>query len=337
MSSLQALERVFGDGPDAVVKDGLPDINFGQVTGKLWEIALKFRLRLPPYYTLVLRSLASLEGIALSVDPNYKVFASAYPYVVTRLLTDNSRPTRQVLQSLVLNDKKELRWDRIASIVKTSQAEPSNMKSPGSAENGEQKSGANFEMAGRKNAFIALLSFSLSQKGSCIRRVLVEADTISLAKSFISAPASSYRRKVANILSEAFYRSGLRLLDIEQEGCTGASSISNQGETQSLEEPTGSGQDFRKVLFDCAVISPDALLKNRRLWFLMKVLAGKMQRAPLLQLKVGWTIMTMVCYAAAMALHRVMVTLSDKLLSTESEKRSNELKQSSPRPILSYQ
>ncbi|KAG6554988.1 hypothetical protein Mapa_003573 [Marchantia paleacea] len=331
-----ALERVFGDGPDAVVKDGLPDINFGQVTGKLWQIALKFRLRLPPYYTLVLRSLASLEGIALSVDPDYKVFASAYPYVVTRLLTDNSHLTRQVLQSLVLNDKKELRWDRIASIVKTSQAKPSNMKGTGLVED-EHSSGADFEeMAGRKNKSIALLSFALSQKGSCIRRVIVEADTISLAKSFISAPASSYRRKVTNILSEAFYRSGLRLLNVEQEGCTGASSISNQ-DAQSAEEPTGSGRDFKKVLFGSSHISTNTLLKNRRLWFLIKVLAGKMQGAPFLQLKVGWTVMTMVCYAAAMAVHRVMVTLSDKLLSPESDKKSNGLKQSPARPFINYQ
>lgn len=37
-------------------------LGFWQVTTQLWRIALKFRFKLPPYYTLVLRSLASLEG-----------------------------------------------------------------------------------------------------------------------------------------------------------------------------------------------------------------------------------------------------------------------------------
>jgi len=33
-----------------------------QISSSLWKMALRFRFRLPPYYTLVLRSLASLEG-----------------------------------------------------------------------------------------------------------------------------------------------------------------------------------------------------------------------------------------------------------------------------------
>jgi hypothetical protein len=31
------------------------------------------RFRIPPYYTLLVRSLSVLEGIALASDPNYKV------------------------------------------------------------------------------------------------------------------------------------------------------------------------------------------------------------------------------------------------------------------------
>lgn len=33
----------------------------------------KYSFRLPPYYTLLVRSLSVLEGIALASDPNYKV------------------------------------------------------------------------------------------------------------------------------------------------------------------------------------------------------------------------------------------------------------------------
>uniref|UniRef100_A0A1D1YUA7 Uncharacterized protein sll0005 n=1 Tax=Anthurium amnicola TaxID=1678845 RepID=A0A1D1YUA7_9ARAE len=43
-------------------KDGIPDIKFSRVLGKIWSIAFKYHFRMPPYYTLVLRSLASLEG-----------------------------------------------------------------------------------------------------------------------------------------------------------------------------------------------------------------------------------------------------------------------------------
>jgi aarF domain-containing kinase len=33
----------------------------------------RYSFRLPPYYTLLVRSLSVLEGIALASDPNYKV------------------------------------------------------------------------------------------------------------------------------------------------------------------------------------------------------------------------------------------------------------------------
>ena len=34
--------------------------------------AARFSFRIPPYYTLLVRSLSVLEGIALASDPNYK-------------------------------------------------------------------------------------------------------------------------------------------------------------------------------------------------------------------------------------------------------------------------
>ncbi|KAG5557403.1 hypothetical protein RHGRI_007601 [Rhododendron griersonianum] len=59
------IRRVTMDLEDALgeveFKDGIPDVKFSKVLGKIWSIALKYHFRMPPYYTLVLRSLASLE------------------------------------------------------------------------------------------------------------------------------------------------------------------------------------------------------------------------------------------------------------------------------------
>lgn len=87
-----------------------------QVASKLWAVALQFRFKLPPYFTLVLRNLASLEGIGLTVDPSFKVFASAYPHVVRRLLTENTPATRRVLRTLLTDGQGSVRWDRIAAL-----------------------------------------------------------------------------------------------------------------------------------------------------------------------------------------------------------------------------
>jgi len=41
------------------------------IAGVFVRLAVQFRFELPPYYTLLLRSLATLEGIALTADPRY--------------------------------------------------------------------------------------------------------------------------------------------------------------------------------------------------------------------------------------------------------------------------
>ncbi|KAL1150239.1 hypothetical protein V6Z11_A10G243800 [Gossypium hirsutum] len=100
------IRRVTMDLEDALgeveLKDGIPDIKFSRVLGKIWSVALKYHFRMPPYYTLVLRSLASLEGLAVAADPSFKTFEAAYPFVVRKLLTENSAETRKILHSVVV-------------------------------------------------------------------------------------------------------------------------------------------------------------------------------------------------------------------------------------------
>ncbi|VAI62614.1 unnamed protein product [Triticum turgidum subsp. durum] len=95
------LRRVTMDLEDTLgevtFEGGIPDIKFSRVLGKIWSIALKYHFRMPPYFTLVLRSIASLEGLAIAQDGTFKTFQAAYPYVVRKLLSDNSLDTRKVL------------------------------------------------------------------------------------------------------------------------------------------------------------------------------------------------------------------------------------------------
>ncbi|CAK9136146.1 unnamed protein product [Ilex paraguariensis] len=98
--------------------DGIPDVKFSLVLGKIWSVALKYHFRMPPYYTLVLRSLASLEGLAIAADPNFKTFEAAYPYVVQKLLTDNSAATRGILHLVVFNRQKEFQWRKLALLFR---------------------------------------------------------------------------------------------------------------------------------------------------------------------------------------------------------------------------
>lgn len=46
-------------------------------------------------------SLAVLEGIAIGINPNYKVLGSTYPWIARKILTDSSPQLKSSLQSLL--------------------------------------------------------------------------------------------------------------------------------------------------------------------------------------------------------------------------------------------
>lgn len=46
-------------------------------------------------------SLAVLEGIAISFDPDYKVLGSTYPWIARKVLTDSSPKLKASLQTLL--------------------------------------------------------------------------------------------------------------------------------------------------------------------------------------------------------------------------------------------
>lgn len=48
---------------------------------------MEVKFSIPPYVSLLARSVATLEGVALQGDPQYQIVAMAYPFVIRRLLT----------------------------------------------------------------------------------------------------------------------------------------------------------------------------------------------------------------------------------------------------------
>nr|GEX09629.1 uncharacterized AarF domain-containing protein kinase At1g71810, chloroplastic [Tanacetum cinerariifolium] len=64
-------------------------------------LGYKFKFQIPSYFSLVIRSLAVLEGIAINNDPNYKVLGGTYPWIAKKVLTDGSPKLRSSLQTLL--------------------------------------------------------------------------------------------------------------------------------------------------------------------------------------------------------------------------------------------
>lgn len=113
---IPALKSVF----DGALGASVAALNFKSITDQLSQVMYDFPFRVPAYYALIIRSLVTLEGIAINVDPDFKVLSKAYPYVAKRLLTDQSPELRNSLQDLLFKDG-SFRWNRLENLLNNAQ------------------------------------------------------------------------------------------------------------------------------------------------------------------------------------------------------------------------
>ena len=107
-----AFESVFGQA----IEMGVSRMDFKAVTDDLSGVMYRFPFRVPPYYALIIRSLVTLEGIALSVDPDFKILGAAYPYFARRLMEDPDPSLRESLKEMLF-DGDIFRWQRLDNLV----------------------------------------------------------------------------------------------------------------------------------------------------------------------------------------------------------------------------
>jgi len=144
-----AFETVFGQA----LEQGVSRMDFKAVTDDLSGVMYRFPFRVPPYYALIIRSLVTLEGIALSVDPDFKILGAAYPYFARRLMEDPDPSLRQSLKEMLF-DGEVFRWQRLDNLV-------------ASAAQGSQ-----LDLEGLLDQVIAFL---FSDNGGLLRNQLVQA------------------------------------------------------------------------------------------------------------------------------------------------------------------
>jgi aarF domain-containing kinase len=152
----KALTDVFQDA----ISRGVRNISFGDLLGDLGKTMYRFKFRIPPYFSLVIRSLAVLEGIAIGISPNYKVLGSTYPWIARKILTDSSPQLKSSLQNL-LYEEGVFRIDRLESLLSESlRTETALVQKP---------------VVGTESniAMKQMLAFTFTEQGSFVREILL--------------------------------------------------------------------------------------------------------------------------------------------------------------------
>ncbi|AFZ00659.1 ABC1 kinase family protein [Calothrix sp. PCC 6303] len=105
---------------EAVWKDALGknvgDFNFKTITDKFSELVYEYPFRVPAKFALIIRSLITQEGIALSLNPEFKIVEVGYPYVARRLLNGESPALRRRLLNVLFKDGK-FQWERLENLI----------------------------------------------------------------------------------------------------------------------------------------------------------------------------------------------------------------------------
>ena len=109
---IPALETVLG----RAVGEKVGDFNFKTITDEFSELMYEYPFRLPAKFALIIRSLITQEGLALSLNPDFKIVEVSYPYVSQRLLTGESPQLRRRLLDVLIKNG-EFQWERLENMI----------------------------------------------------------------------------------------------------------------------------------------------------------------------------------------------------------------------------
>nr|WP_174783679.1 AarF/ABC1/UbiB kinase family protein [Dolichospermum sp. UHCC 0259] len=148
---IPALEAVLGNA----IGKNVQDFNFKTITDEFSELMYEYPFRVPAKFALIIRSLVTQEGIALSLNPNFKIVEVGYPYIARRLLTGESPALRRRLLNVLFKDGK-FQWQRLENLITIARTD------------------SNFDVLPTAKMG---LEFILSEEGKFLRRQLVLAIT----------------------------------------------------------------------------------------------------------------------------------------------------------------
>lgn len=214
---IPALANVFNDALGASVAE----LNFKSITDQLSDLMYEYPFRVPAYYALIIRSLVTLEGIAINVDPEFKVLTKAYPYVSKRLLTDPAPELRASLRDLLFKDG-QFRWNRLENLLRNA------------------KSNEDYDL---NQALDQAIDFLFSERGTFIRDRLVD--------EMVKTVDSLGRNAIAKATYQLRQRVGL---NGSQSPAPQAASLQNQQSLEHIQRIWAILQDTRG--FDASKILP---------------------------------------------------------------------------------
>ncbi len=93
------------------------NFNFKEITDKFSKLMYSYPFRVPSRFALIIRAVVSQEGLALRLDPGFKIINIAYPYIAKKLLTDNSDEIVNILLEVIFDKNGKIQLEKLESLL----------------------------------------------------------------------------------------------------------------------------------------------------------------------------------------------------------------------------
>ncbi len=110
---VEPLKEVLGGSLNSEVGN----FNLKNITDKFSKLMYSYPFRVPSRFALIIRAVVSQEGLALRLDPEFKILNIAYPYIAKKLLTDNSEEILEILLEVVFDSKGRIQIEKVESLL----------------------------------------------------------------------------------------------------------------------------------------------------------------------------------------------------------------------------
>ena len=110
---IPALEEVLG----GALGDNVGSFNFKAITDRFSELMYAYPFRVPARFALIIRAVVSQEGLAMRLDPSFRIIRVAYPYVARRLLAGDTAEMREKLLEVLFDQQGRLQLERLESLL----------------------------------------------------------------------------------------------------------------------------------------------------------------------------------------------------------------------------
>ena len=96
-------------------------VTFQDTTRAFSPLLFDYQFRIPVEFAFIVRSIVTLEGVALQLDPEFDIWAVSGPYAARMMLTFPDPDIRERLMAELLTDDGSLDWQRIQDLAALAQ------------------------------------------------------------------------------------------------------------------------------------------------------------------------------------------------------------------------